>query len=241
MVRRVGWIAMFVGVGCLLAADLSRASAEPKGKTAGLSAEETKEGFVNLLASADLTGLWQGATKGYVVKDDPAEGRRLVCEKGGGGNLVTKKDYANFIFRFDFKLTPGANNGVGIRMPATGNGAYGGMEIQILDDTHEKYKGWLKDYQHHGSIYGVVPAKTGFRKPAGQWNTEEICANGRRVKVTLNGTVIVDANLDEAVAKNGGKTLDHQEHPGLKREKGRIGFLGHGDSLEFRNIRVKEL
>jgi len=241
MVRRVGWIAMFVGVGWFLPADLSRASDEAKGGKAGLSAEEAKEGFVNLLANEDLTEVWQGATKGYVVKDDPAEGRRLVCEKGGGGNLVTKKDYANFIFRFEFKLTPGANNGVGIRMPATGDGAYSGMEIQILDDTHEKYKGWLKDYQHHGSVYGVVAAKTGFQKPAGQWNSQEICANGRRVKVTLNGTVIVDADLDEAVAKNGGKTLDHKEHPGLKRETGRIGFLGHGDSLEFRNLRVKEL
>jgi hypothetical protein len=240
MLRRVGMITVVV-LGWLLVADLSRAEAEPKGEKAGLSAEEAKEGFVNLLDNADLAERWQGATKGYVVKDDAAEGRKLVCPKEGGGNLLTKKEYGDFIFRFEFKLTPGANNGVGIRTPAQGNPAYVGMEIQILDDGHEKYKGWLKDYQCHGSIYGVVPAKRGFLKPTGQWNCEEICAKGRRVKITLNGTVIVDADLDEAVKNAGGKTLDHQDHPGLKRDKGHLGFLGHGDYLEFRNLRVKEL
>jgi hypothetical protein len=173
--------------------------------------------------------------------DDPKEGRKLVCKKEGGGNLLTKKEYADFAFRFEFKLTPGANNGVGIRTPPQGNPAYVGMEIQILDDGHEKYKGWLKDYQCHGSVYGVVPAKRGHLKPTGEWNCEEICAKGRRVKITLNGTVIVDADLDEAVKNNGGKTLDGQDHPGLKRDKGHLGFLGHGDDLEFRNLRVKEL
>jgi len=241
MLRRFGLILMVVVAGWLLAADFSHAAGEPKGEKAGLSAEEAREGFVNLLDSANLAERWQGATKGYVVKDDAAEGRTLVCPKEGGGNLLTKKEYADFIFRFEFKLTPGANNGVGIRTPAKGNPAFVGMEIQILDDGHEKYKGWLKDYQVHGSIYGVVPAKRGFLKPAGQWNCEEICAKGRRVKITLNGTVIVDADLDEAVKKTGGKTLDHQDHPGLKRDKGHLGFLGHGDSLEFRNLRVKGL
>jgi hypothetical protein len=230
-----------VVAGWLLLADLSAAKAEPTGEKAGLSAEEAQEGFVDLLAETDVGKLWQGATKGYVVKDDAKEGRKLVCGKGGGGNLLTKKEYADFVFRFEFKLTPGANNGVGIRTPAQGNPAYVGMEIQILDDGHAMYKGWLKDYQVHGSVYGVVPAKRGFLKPTGQWNYEEICAKGRRVKVTLNGTVIVDADLDEAVKASGGKTLDHQDHPGLKRDKGHIGFLGHGDDLEFRNLRVKEL
>jgi len=81
-----------------------------------------------------------------------------------------------------------------------------------------------------------VPAKTGYLKPAGQWNQEEITANGRRIMVKLNGTVIVDADLDTikdpAILK---------KHPGLLRTKGRVGFLGHGSRVEFRNIRIKEL
>lgn len=189
---------------------------------------EAEEGFVSLFDGKTLKG-WVGDTKGYIVEDG-----RLVCAPGG--KLMTDKDYPDFVFRFEFNVPPGGNNGVGIRAPVDGNAAYNGMEIQILDDTHEKYKGWLKDYQHHGSIYGVVPAKTGFRKPAGEWNSEEIMADGSHIKVTLNGHVIVDADLDKIK-----ETADGKEHPGLHNKTGRIGFLGHGDRVEFRNIRIKEI
>jgi len=193
-----------------------------------LCEQEAKDGFVRLFDGKTLEG-WQGDTKGYVIEDGA-----IVCKPGG--NLYTAKEYADFCFRFEFKTPPGANNGVGIRTPMGKNAAYAGMEIQILDDGHEKYKGWLKPYQVHGSIYGVVPAKRGHLKPAGEWNSEEICAKGSKIKITLNGTVIVDADLSEIT-----ETIDHREHPGLHNEKGYIGFLGHGDRVEFRNIRIKEL
>jgi hypothetical protein len=195
----------------------------------GLSKQEADEGFVSLFDGKTLNG-WQGDVKGYTVENGV-----IVCQKKKGRNLYTAKEYANFIFRFEFKLEPGANNGVGIRAPFTGTASFSGMEIQILDDGHPKYKSWLKDYQCHGSIYGVVPAKRGFLKPIGEWNRQEILADARHIKVTLNGTVIVDADLDTV------KPVDHQEHPGLQNKKGYIGWLGHGDHVEFRNIRIKEL
>jgi 3-keto-disaccharide hydrolase len=197
--------------------------------SADLSKKEKSEGFVSLFNGKDLTG-WVGATKGYHAEDG-----KIVCPKRGGGNLFTKKEYSDFVFRFEFKLTPGANNGVGIRAPLKGDAAYVGMEIQILDTG---YKGRLQPYQYHGSIYGVVPAKRGFLKPAGQWNSEEITAKGTRIKVVLNGTTIVDADIKKASTPH---TLDKRNHPGLKRKKGHIGFLGHGSHVEFRNIRVKDL
>ena len=193
------------------------------------AAPAAEEGFVALFNGSDLTG-WEGDIEGYA-----AENGELVCKPGG--NLYTVKDYANFVLRFEFKLTPGANNGLAVRVPMPAHAAYDGMELQILDDTHEKYKD-LKPYQFHGSIYGIVPAKPGFLKPVGEWNGQEVIADGRHIVVTLNGEVIVDANLDEAV-KDG--TMDGKEHPGLARESGRLGFCGHGDVLYFRNIRVKEL
>jgi hypothetical protein len=150
--------------------------------------------------------------------------------------LRTEKQYSDFHLRLEFKLTPGGNNGVGIRF-VKGGAAYNGMEIQILDDYADKYKN-LKPYQYHGSIYGVVPAKRGYLKPAGQWNAEEIIADGRRVKVILNGATIVDADLDEASTP---ETMDHRPHPGLKNERGYIGFCGHGSRVEFRNIHIREL
>ena len=188
-----------------------------------------EEGFVSLFNGSDLTG-WIGDTKGYVV-----EGGSILCKPGG--NLFTEKAYSDFIFRFEFKLTPGANNGLGIRTEPGTHAAYQGMELQILDDTAEKYAK-LQPYQYHGSIYGVVPAKRGHQKPVGEWNSEEVIAKGRQITVNLNGTTIVDANLDEASTP---ETMDHKAHPGLKRDSGHIGFLGHGSILEFRNIRVKEL
>ncbi len=188
-----------------------------------------EDGFVSLFNGKDLTG-WLGDTEGYAVKDGA-----LVCKPGG--NLYTKDEYANFSFRFEFKLPPGGNNGVGIRTPLGGDGAYAGMEIQILDDRDPQYKD-IQPYQAHGSIYGIVPAKRDHLKPVGEWNEEEIIASGRDIKVILNGVTIVDANLDEAL-KNG--AMDGKDHPGAMNASGHIGFLGHGDVVEFRNIRVKRL
>jgi hypothetical protein len=111
------------------------------------------------------------------------------------------------------------------------------MEIQVLDDKADEYK-TLNPYQYHGSIYGVVPSKRGFQKPVGEWNAEEIIARGRRITVILNGTVIVDADIDAASASG---TVDHRDHPGLKNTSGHIGFLGHGSHVEFRALRIKEL
>ena len=197
-----------------------------------LTEQEKADGFKLLFNGKDLTG-WQGNTKGYVVKD----GMIVVEPKLGGGNLYTAGEYSDFIFRFEFKLTPGANNGLGIRTPLSGEPAYAGMELQILDNTAPQYEN-LRPYQFHGSIYGVVPAKRGYLKPVSEWNFQEVIAKGKQITVKLNGTTIVDADIEKASASG---TMDGQKHPGLKNDKGHIGFCGHGDKLEFRNIRIKVL
>ena len=198
-----------------------------------ISLEEQEEGFKYLFNGKDLNQ-WRGNKTDYFI-----ENNNLVVrpKKGGHGNLYTVNEYSDFIFRFEFKLTPGANNGLGIHTPLEGDAAYEGKEIQILDNTADKYK-TLKPYQYHGSLYGIIPAKRGFLKPVGEWNSEEVYVKGDHIKVTLNGTVIVDGNIKGA-SKNG--TLDHKKHPGLKRKKGHIAFLGHGSELDFRNIRIKDL
>jgi len=198
-----------------------------------LTEEEKNEGFQSLFNGKDLDQ-WIGNKIDYY-----AENNELLARpsQGGHGNLFTAEEYSDFIFRFEFKLTSGANNGLGIHAPLEGDIAYDGKEIQILDNTATIYAN-LKEYQYHGSVYGVIAAKRGFLKPLGEWNYEEVMVKGDHIKVTLNGTVIVDGNMKEA-SING--TLDHKDHPGLKRNKGHIGFLGHGSELEFRNIRIKDL
>jgi HEAT repeat protein len=197
-----------------------------------MSQAEADEGFIPLFDGRDLDG-WTGDTKGYV-----AEGGKIVIHPDlGSGNLYTVKEYADFVIRFEFRLTPAANNGLGIRAPLEGDAAYAGMEIQILEDGSPVYWG-LRPYQYHGSIYGVVPARRGYLRPPGEWNAEEVTVKGRRVTVVVNGSTVVDADLDEASA---GGTVDGNAHPGLKRASGRVGFLGHGSLVEFRNIRLREI
>lgn len=195
------------------------------------SAEEA--GFVSLFDGKTLNG-WISEPGSYTV-----ENGAIVCVTGSKGNLLSEKEYADFVIRFEFKLTAGANNGLGIRCPkkTAGNLHLDGIELQILDHKHEKYAN-LKPYQFHGSIYGVVPAKTEYLKPLGEWNQQEVSVVGRKVKIVLNGATIVDADLDEAT-KNG--TLDGQQHPGLARTSGHIGFLGHGDRVDIRNVWLREV
>ncbi|MSR18112.1 MAG: DUF1080 domain-containing protein [Phycisphaerales bacterium] len=190
-------------------------------------AEET--GFGPLLQGDSFDG-WHGDTDMWTMVDG------VVSCGPESGMISTEREYGNFALRFEFRLTSGANNGVGIRAPHGSNPAYDGMEIQILDHAHEKYRA-LKPWQFHGSIYGVIPAKRAGLLPVGEWNTEEIVANGSHITVTVNDHVIVDADVEPS-ARYG--TIDGMEHPGLLRDRGPISLLGHGDELDFRNIRIRE-
>ena len=198
-----------------------------------LSDQEKQQGFKLLFDGTNLDN-WVGNKAGYLLQD----GAIVVNPQStSGGNLYTKDEYSDFEYRFEFQLTPGANNGLGIRAPLEGDAAYVGMELQILDSEADIYKN-LQPYQYHGSIYGVVPARRGYLRPIGEWNEEVVVVKGTRVKVILNGETITDADIKEP-SING--TMDHKEHPGLKRTTGHIGFLGHGDVVRFRNIRVLPL
>lgn len=198
-----------------------------------LTDEEKTDGFILLFNGYNLDG-WTGNKTDYIVEEDHIV---IYPDRGGQGNIYTEKEFADFIFRFEFQLTPGANNGLGIRAPLGGDTAYKGIELQIIDNTDEKYAN-LEPYQYHGSLYGVAPARRGFLKPAGEWNQQEVYAKGTRIKVILNGEVILDTDYQEAIEQG---TMDHREHPGLRRKSGHIGFLGHGDVVRFRNIRIREL
>ncbi len=192
-------------------------------------------GFTPLFNGKNLQG-WllvhtANSGRGYLVEDG-----KIVCPRDGGGNLLTMGEYANFVLRFEFKTEPGGNSGVGIRAPLEGDIAYTGMEIQILDHNDPRYAGQLQPWQRHGSVYNIHPAEGDALKPAGEWNEEEIRADGDQITVTLNGQVITNADLSEVTDP---EVL--AKHPGVRRKTGRIGFLGHGSLVEFRNIRIREL
>mgnify|MGYP003315160447 CR=1 FL=1 len=229
------------------AAQLYYASVAAASDVFVLSEQEEKEGFEILFDGTNLSK-WTGNKEGYVVDNGTI---KVTANYGGSENLYTVKEYRDFILRFEFFFEkPGVNNGVGIRTPMGVDAAYDGMcEVQVLDHDAPIYKG-LMDYQVHGSAYGIIPAKRIKHKPVGQWSTEEIVVKGDNVKVTVNGEVILDGNLREAcqghnVSEDGSQnnpyTYDHKNHPGMFNETGRIGFLGHGEGLRYRYVRIKEL
>lgn len=190
-------------------------------------------------AQQEPAPVFDGKTlKGWVPVGGAAENWKvvdgvLITEGRGGGWLSTEKTYANFVVDLEYRLQPGGNSGVNIRSPHQGNPAFVGMEIQILDDESPRYA-TLQPYQYCGSVYGVVPAKRGHTRPAGEWNHMQIRAEGSHIKVQLNGETIVDADLTE-----------HRDaadaHPGILRSEGYIGLQSHSEPVEFRNIRIEEL
>jgi hypothetical protein len=108
-------------------------------------------------------------------------------------------------------------------------------EVQVLDDTAEMYAK-LDPRQYHGSAYGMVPAYRGYLRPVGQWNYEEVTVAGPRVKVELNGSVILDADLSQVT-----EFKDGAPPPGKDRTSGYFGFAGHNDPVMFRNVAIKRL
>jgi len=187
-------------------------------------------GFTALFNGKDLAG-WAGAVDNYEAVDGA-----IRCKPKKGGVLYYDKEYGDFIARLEFRLPPGGNNGLAIRYPGSGDAAYSGMtELQVLDTEHPMYKD-LDPRQAHGSAYGMVPAARGYLRPAGEWNYQEVTVKGSKIKVELNGSIILDADLSKVK-----EFMANSPHPGKDRETGYFGFAGHNDPVEFRNIYLKAI
>jgi hypothetical protein len=195
-----------------------------------VSGDNPPEGFAALFNGKDLTG-WKATGKMEVWGVDAEKGI-LFVDKGGGGWLMTQKEYGDFELRLEFKMPKMGNSGVGLRSPLQGDPAYVGMEIQLLDDAN--WKG-LRPTQHTGSIYDVVPAGKVVTRPHGEWNQMRIVAQGRKLLVELNDSRLVDANLDDYTEKHA------KRHPGILRKAGHIGLQSYNFRVEFKNLFLKPL
>ncbi len=200
-----------------------------------LGGDWAAEGFKEYVNGKDLSN-WQGAVNSYEVVDGA-----ITCKPGKGGDLLTKDEFENGVIRVEFKLPPAGNNGIALRTPLGGHSASDGLELQVIDSDGYNAKQaaagkkGLEPYQYHGSLYHCAGAKHGFLRPVGEWNFEEIEVDGQKIKVTLNGTKILDVDIS---------TLDRSQiaHPpkGLDHTKGFIGFAGHSDPVVFRSFKVKQ-
>ena len=191
------------------------------------------DGFKAAWNGKDLEG-WAGPVDQYEVVDGG-----IVCKKGKGGTIYVNEELSDFVARMEFKLPPGGNNGLAIRYPGSGDTAYAGMtECQVLDDNYEKVKGKIDPRQAHGSAYGMVAAARGYQHAIGEWNFQEVTVKGSTLRVELNGTVILDADLSKVDMAT---VMAKSPHPGKDRTSGFFGFAGHSDPVAFRNISIKKL
>ncbi|MDB4619304.1 DUF1080 domain-containing protein, partial [bacterium] len=175
---------------------------------------------------------WAGPTNNYSVDQGS-----IQCMKGKGGTIYVNDELSDFSARMEFKLPPGGNNGLAIRYPGSGDTAYVGMcELQVLDDSAKKYAK-LHPSQYHGSAYGMAPAARGYQRPVGEWNFQEVTVNGSRIKVELNGTLILNADLANVEKP----MYDLGKFKGRLRKSGYFGFAGHGDAVSFRNISIRNI
>jgi len=193
-----------------------------------LAGDNPPAGFESLFNGTDLTG-WKSTGD---AKKWGAENGVIYCSGGGGGWLMTDKEYGDFELRLEYKMPLKGNSGVAIRSPLKGDPAYVGMEIQLIDDVNW---GKLEKWQHTGSIYNVVPAKTIKNKEIGEWNSMKITALGTHITVEQNGETLVDADLDNFIVEHSKK------HPGILRTDGHIGFQSYNLRVEYRNIHLKPL
>ena len=168
---------------------------------------------------------------GYVVEE-----RRPTCPEDGGGNLLTDEEFADFVFRFEFKLTPGGNNGIGIRAPLRETSHIRGWRSRVLDHDNEKYKGTLKPTQRHGSVYDVFPALPRGAEAVGRVESRR---RSPPRSEDQGGAERQDSSDADVSTVTDPEVL--KKHPGLHRKSGRIGFLGHKSHVEFRNISIKRL
>jgi hypothetical protein len=190
------------------------ASKEGSGEKAG--------GWMTLFNGENLDG-WVatgGNKDAFYVKDGLIE-----CNGGGGGWLrYNERQFEDFIFSLDYKISEGGNSGISIRSTVEGNPAFTGMEVQILDD-----HGKPPTMHSAGSIYGSITPMRNMSKAAGEWNHVEITCKGENVVVFMNGVKIIDIMMDQ--------------HDSLKDRvrKGYVAVQDHGNYVWFRNLKIKPL
>jgi hypothetical protein len=198
-----------------------------------LLANRGGEGFQRIFNGRDLTG-WAGPSDAVAVANET-----LTWQAGKGGTLYWNQTLADFQARLQFKLPPAGNNGLAIRYPGEGDTAYVGMcELQVIDENYDQLKGPLDPRQVHGSAYGLVGANRGYQRPTGEWNFQEVTVRGSRLRVELNGTVILDADL---ATIDPATVMAKRPHPGKDRTSGFFGFAGHNDPVSFREVFIKSL
>jgi hypothetical protein len=209
-----------------------------------LTDQEKADGWKLLFDGKDTTG-WRA----YAHEDFPKEG--WVIEDGclknehgvHGGDLVTTQQFTEFDLKFEWRISPGGNSGVKYLVKEGTSGKAGvGFEYQVLDDEKNE-DAQNGPNRQAGALYALIaPSDAKHLRPVGEFNEGEIMVRGNQVEQWLNGAKIVECELGstalkEAIAKSkfAKITWFGQKRPTV------ILLQDHGDTVWFRNLKIKEL
>ena len=213
-----------------------------------LSDQEIKDGWV-LLFDGTTTDSWQSCkTNHFPDSGWKVENGELIV-LGNGGDIITKELYSNFDLKVDFKLTPQANSGVKYFVAdysdTAGKSHFPlGLEFQILDDVlHPDARlGSHEGSRTIASLYDLIKAENKKPAPVGEWNHGEIISNGSHVEHWLNGTKVVEYERGSAEFKKLVSESKYKDYVNFgEAPEGYILLQDHGDTVHYRNIKIKKL
>ena len=205
-----------------------------------LTAEQRAAGWRPLIDGSS-TSAWRA----YKSQTFPA-GWRIVdgvlTKSGSVEDIMTRDQFGNFQLAFDWKLSPGGNAGVFYRGTEEYDKIYwSAPEYQLLDDAgHPDGQSRLTSA---GADYALYPSPAGVVKPADQWNSTLIVADGNRIQHWLNGQKLLEYEVGSPDWETKYKASKFVTYPNYGRAKqGYIAIQGdHDGTLSIRNIRIREI
>ena len=216
-----------------------------------LTDQEIKEGWKLMFDGKSSQGWINAKTKqfpanGWEIKDGLLMINPATKSQGGGGDIVSTDKYRNFELSVDFRYTPGANSGIKYFINTERDkGQYSsiGCEYQILDDKlHPDAKEGITGNRTLAGLYDLIAPKTKKDNGAGQWNTATIIVKGSHVQHWLNGAITVEYDRGTQAWKDLVATSKFRDIPGFgENAEGRILLQDHGNAVEFRNIKIREM
>jgi hypothetical protein len=213
------------------------ASTDSPGPTMSATGSASDNEWRSLFDGKSLAG-WRGFKQQSAPTGWTPQNGELV-RTGSGGDLMTVEQFGDFELELDWKVESGGNSGVIYRITEEGTRTYeSGIEMQVLDDA--KHRDGQNALTSAGSLYGLYAPPRGIVKPAGEWNTARILARGNHVEHWLNGTKVVDAELWSPDFRARHEKSKFKEWPAYaKATSGHIALQDHGDTVYYRNIRIR--
>jgi hypothetical protein len=205
-----------------------------------LNHEEKAQGWQLLFNGTDMSQ-WRNFKKADLNDKWQIEDGAMKLTAGGGGDILTKKQYQNFELLLDWKIAEVGNSGIFVLVDETGNTIYAhAPEIQILDN--ERHADNKLDTHLSGSLYDMIASPPSSHKKAGQWNTVKIRLQNKQLTIWQNEVQTAQVTIDSPEWQALLAKSKFAKWEGFaKASTGHIGLQDHGDQVWFKNIKIKEL